>query len=232
MVGERPVQLDDSWLSELQGEFEQPYMQQLRAFLQQEKAAGKTVFPPGPLVFNALNSTPLDQVRVVIIGQDPYHGPGQAHGLSFSVPPGVRTPPSLQNIFKEIHRDLGLPIPPHGCLQSWAEQGVLLLNAVLTVEQAQAGSHAKRGWERFTSRVIEIINARREHCVFLLWGSYAQRKGEQIDRQRHCVLTSVHPSPLSAHRGFIGNGHFSAANRYLVEHGLTPIDWSLPALPA
>ena len=231
MVGERPVQLDDSWLSELQGEFEQPYMQQLRAFLQQEKAAGKTVFPPGPLVFNALNSTPLDQVRVVIIGQDPYHGPGQAHGLSFSVPPGVRTPPSLQNIFKEIHRDLGLPIPPHGCLQSWAEQGVLLLNAVLTVEQAQAGSHAKRGWERFTSRVIEIINARREHCVFLLWGSYAQRKGEQIDRQRHCVLTSVHPSPLSAHRGFIGNGHFSAANRYLVEHGLTPIDWSLPALP-
>lgn len=231
MVGERPAQLDDSWLSELQGEFEQPYMQQLRAFLQQEKAAGKTVFPPGPLVFNALNSTPLDQVRVVIIGQDPYHGPGQAHGLSFSVPPGVRTPPSLQNIFKEIHRDLGLPIPPHGCLQSWAEQGVLLLNAVLTVEQAQAGSHAKRGWERFTSRVIEIINARREHCVFLLWGSYAQRKGEQIDRQRHCVLTSVHPSPLSAHRGFIGNGHFSAANRYLVEHGLTPIDWSLPALP-
>lgn len=231
MVGERPVQLDDSWLSELQGEFEQPYMQQLRAFLQQEKAAGKTVFPPGPLVFNALNSTPLDQVRVVIIGQDPYHGPGQAHGLSFSVPPGVRTPPSLQNIFKEIHRDLGLPIPPHGCLQSWAEQGVLLLNAVLTVEQAQAGSHAKRGWERFTSRVIEVINARREHCVFLLWGSYAQRKGEQIDRQRHCVLTSVHPSPLSAHRGFIGNGHFSAANQYLVEHGLTPIDWSLPALP-
>ncbi|HCB43133.1 MAG: uracil-DNA glycosylase [Pseudomonadales bacterium] len=230
-MGERPVQLDDSWLSELQGEFEQPYMQQLRAFLQQEKAAGKTVFPPGPLVFNALNSTPLDQVRVVIIGQDPYHGPGQAHGLSFSVPPGVRTPPSLQNIFKEIHRDLGLPIPPHGCLQSWAEQGVLLLNAVLTVEQAQAGSHAKRGWERFTSRVIEIINARREHCVFLLWGSYAQRKGEQIDRQRHCVLTSVHPSPLSAHRGFIGNGHFSAANQYLVEHGLTPIDWSLPALP-
>ena len=231
-MGERPIQLDDSWLGELQGEFEQPYMQQLRSFLQQEKAAGKTIFPPGPLVFNALNSTPLDQVRVVIIGQDPYHGPGQAHGLSFSVPPGVRTPPSLQNIFKEIHRDLGFPIPPHGCLQSWAEQGVLLLNAVLTVEQAQAGSHAKRGWERFTSRVIEIINARREHCVFLLWGSYAQRKGEQIDRQRHCVLTSVHPSPLSAHRGFIGNGHFSAANRYLVEHGLTPIDWSLPALPA
>ncbi|WP_425054711.1 uracil-DNA glycosylase [Pseudomonas abyssi] len=231
MAGERPIQLDDSWLSELQGEFEQPYMQKLRHFLQQEKAAGKIIFPPGPLVFNALNSTLLDQVRVVIIGQDPYHGPGQAHGLSFSVPPGVRTPPSLQNIFKEINRDLGLPIPPHGCLQSWAEQGVLLLNAVLTVEQAQAGSHSKRGWERFTSKVIEVINARREHCVFLLWGSYAQRKGEQIDRQRHCVLTSVHPSPLSAHRGFIGNGHFSAANKYLVEHGLSPIDWRLPALP-
>lgn len=230
-MGERPIQLDDSWLGELQGEFEQPYMQQLRSFLQQEKAAGKTIFPPGPQVFNALNSTALDQVRVVIIGQDPYHGPGQAHGLSFSVPPGVRTPPSLQNIFKEIHRDLGLPIPSHGCLQSWAEQGVLLLNAVLTVEQAQAGSHAKRGWERFTSKVIELINAQREHCVFMLWGSYAQRKGEQIDRERHCVLTSVHPSPLSAHRGFIGNGHFSAANDYLVSHGRAPIDWRLPDLP-
>ncbi len=230
-MGERPIQLDDSWLGELQGEFEQPYMQQLRSFLQQEKAAGKTIFPPGPQVFNALNSTALDQVRVVIIGQDPYHGPGQAHGLSFSVPPGVRTPPSLQNIFKEIHRDLGFPIPPHGCLQSWAEQGVLLLNAVLTVEQAQAGSHAKRGWERFTSKVIELINAQREHCVFMLWGSYAQRKGEQIDRERHCVLTSVHPSPLSAHRGFIGNGHFSAANDYLVSHGRAPIDWRLPDLP-
>jgi uracil-DNA glycosylase len=206
-------------------------MQQLRDFLQAEKAAGKAIFPPGALIFNALNSTPLDKVRVVIIGQDPYHGPGQAHGLSFSVPPGVRTPPSLRNIFKEINRDLGLPIPQHGCLQSWAEQGVLLLNAVLTVEQGQAGSHARRGWERFTSRVIELVNERCEHCVFLLWGSYAQRKGEQIDRTRHCVLTSVHPSPLSAHRGFIGNGHFSAANDYLVSNGLAPIDWSLPDPP-
>jgi uracil-DNA glycosylase len=143
----------------------------------------------------------------------------------------VRTPPSLQNIFKEINRDLGLPIPQHGCLQSWAEQGVLLLNAVLTVEQGHAGSHARRGWERFTSRVIELVNERCEHCVFLLWGSYAQRKGEQIDRTRHCVLTSVHPSPLSAHRGFIGNGHFSAANDYLVSNGLAPIDWSLPDPP-
>ncbi len=228
---ERAVQLKPDWLDALQGEFAQPYMQQLRDFLQAEKAAGKAIFPPGALIFNALNSTPLDKVRVVIIGQDPYHGPGQAHGLSFSVPPGVRTPPSLQNIFKEINRDLGLPIPQHGCLQSWAEQGVLLLNAVLTVEQGQAGSHAKRGWERFTSRVIELVNERCEHCVFLLWGSYAQRKGEQIDRTRHCVLTSVHPSPLSAHRGFIGNGHFSAANDYLVSNGLAPIDWSLPDPP-
>lgn len=228
---ERPVQLEEGWLDALQSEFDQPYMQALRSFLQAEKAAGKAIFPPGPLIFNALNSTPLDKVRVVIIGQDPYHGPGQAHGLSFSVPPGVRTPPSLQNIFKEINRDLGLPIPGHGCLQSWAEQGVLLLNAVLTVEQAQAGSHAKRGWERFTSKVIELVNERCENCVFLLWGSYAQRKGEQIDRARHHVLTSVHPSPLSAHRGFIGNGHFSAANDYLVSKGLAPIDWSLPDLP-
>ncbi|MAY07036.1 uracil-DNA glycosylase [Halopseudomonas aestusnigri] len=228
---ERAVQLKPDWLDALQGEFAQPYMQQLRDFLQAEKAAGKVVFPPGALIFNALNSTPLDKVRVVIIGQDPYHGPGQAHGLSFSVPPGVRTPPSLQNIFKEINRDLGLPIPQHGCLHSWAERGVLLLNAVLTVEQGQAGSHAKRGWERFTSRVIELVNERCEHCVFLLWGSYAQRKGEQIDRTRHCVLTSVHPSPLSAHRGFIGNGHFSAANDYLVSNGLAPIDWSLPDPP-
>lgn len=228
---ERAVQLKPDWLDALQGEFAQPYMQQLRDFLQAEKAAGKVVFPPGALIFNALNSTPLDKVRVVIIGQDPYHGPGQAHGLSFSVPPGVRTPPSLRNIFKEINRDLGLPIPQHGCLHSWAERGVLLLNAVLTVEQGQAGSHAKRGWERFTSRVIELVNERCEHCVFLLWGSYAQRKGEQIDRTRHCVLTSVHPSPLSAHRGFIGNGHFSAANDYLVSNGLAPIDWSLPDPP-
>ena len=228
---ELAVQLKPDWLDALQGEFAQPYMQQLRDFLQAEKAAGKAIFPPGALIFNALNSTPLDKVRVVIIGQDPYHGPGQAHGLSFSVPPGVRTPPSLRNIFKEINRDLGLPIPQHGCLQSWAEQGVLLLNAVLTVEQGQAGSHARRGWERFTSRVIELVNERCEHCVFLLWGSYAQRKGEQIDRTRHCVLTSVHPSPLSAHRGFIGNGHFSAANDYLVSNGLAPIDWSLPDPP-
>lgn len=227
-MSDRPVQLAEDWKQALGDEFEQPYMQQLRAFLVAEKAAGKVVYPPGPLIFNALNSTPLSKVKVVIIGQDPYHGPNQAHGLSFSVQPGVRTPPSLQNIFKEIQRDLGYPIPGHGSLQSWAEQGVLLLNAVLTVTQAQAGAHANRGWERFTSRIIELLNEQREHLVFMLWGNYAQKKGQQIDVSRHCVLKSVHPSPLSAHRGFIGCGHFSAANDYLLEHGREPIDWRLP----
>lgn len=227
-MSDRPVQLAEDWKQALGDEFEQPYMQQLRAFLVAEKAAGKVVYPPGPLIFNALNSTPLSKVKVVIIGQDPYHGPNQAHGLSFSVQPGVRTPPSLQNIFKEIQRDLGYPIPGHGSLQSWAEQGVLLLNAVLTVTQAQAGAHANRGWERFTSRIIELLNEQREHLVFMLWGNYAQKKGQHIDVLRHCVLKSVHPSPLSAHRGFIGCGHFSAANDYLLEHGREPIDWCLP----
>lgn len=229
-MSERPVQLAEDWKQALGDEFQQPYMQQLRAFLLEEKAAGKVVYPPGPLIFNALNSTPLGRVKVVIIGQDPYHGPGQAHGLSFSVQPGVRTPPSLQNIYKEIQRDLGYPIPSHGCLQSWAKQGVLLLNAVLTVTQGQAGAHANRGWERFTSRVIELLNEQGEHLVFMLWGSYAQKKGQVIDTSRHCVLKSVHPSPLSAHRGFIGCGHFSAANVYLQESGREPIDWRVPAL--
>ena len=223
----RVVQLAEDWKQALGDEFDQPYMQQLRAFLLEEKAAGKVIFPPGPLIFNALNSTPLSKVKVVIIGQDPYHGPGQAHGLCFSVQPGVRPPPSLQNIYKEIHRDLGYPIPSHGCLQSWAEQGVLLLNAVLTVTQGQAGAHANRGWERFTSRIIEILNSECEHLVFMLWGSYAQKKGQHIDTSRHCVLKSVHPSPLSAHRGFIGCGHFSAANAYLMEKGREPINWQL-----
>lgn len=227
-MGERAVQLAEDWKRVLGDEFQQPYMQQLRSFLIEEKAAGKIIYPPGPLIFNALNSTPLDKVKVVIIGQDPYHGPGQAHGLCFSVQPGVRTPPSLRNIYKEIERDLGHPIPAHGYLQSWAEQGVLLLNAVLTVTQGQAGAHANRGWERFTSRIIEILNSQCEHLVFLLWGSYAQKKGQHIDESRHCVLKSVHPSPLSAHRGFIGCGHFSAANAYLLEHGRGPIDWRLP----
>lgn len=225
---ERQIQLEPGWREALASEFDQPYMAELRAFLLEQKAAGKVVYPPGPLIFNALNSAALERVKVVIIGQDPYHGPGQAHGLSFSVPPGVRPPPSLQNIFKEIERDLGLPIPAHGCLQHWADQGVMLLNAVLTVEQGLAGAHAKRGWERFTSAVIDVLNTQREHLVFMLWGSYAQKKGQQIDPRRHLVLNSVHPSPLSAHRGFIGNGHFSAANRYLIEHGQEPIDWRLP----
>ncbi|MCL5041417.1 MAG: uracil-DNA glycosylase [Gammaproteobacteria bacterium] len=228
---ERAGTLDDAWLQLVGDQLEQPYMRELRAFLQAEKAAGKSIYPPGPQMFNALNSTRPDQVRVVILGQDPYHGPGQAHGLSFSVPPGVRPPPSLQNIFKELQRDLGLPIPAHGCLQTWAEQGVLLLNAVLTVEQSQAGSHAKRGWETFTSCVVERLAAQQQGLVFMLWGSYAQKKAAHIDPARHCLLKSVHPSPLSAHRGFIGCGHFSAANAYLQEQGKAPIDWSLPEAP-
>lgn len=227
-MSDRPVHLAEDWKQALGDEFEQSYMQELRAFLLAEKAAGKVVYPPGPLIFNALNSTPLNRVKVVIIGQDPYHGPGQAHGLCFSVQPGVRTPPSLQNMYKEIQRDLGYPIPGHGSLQSWADQGVLLLNAVLTVTQAQAGAHANRGWERFTSRIIELLNEQCEHLVFMLWGSYAQKKGQQIDASRHCVLKSVHPSPLSAYRGFIGCGHFSTANEYLLEHGREPIDWRVP----
>lgn len=231
-MGEYPELLAGGWKQALGDELEQPYMQQLRTFLVEEKAAGKVIYPPGPLIFNALNSTPLDKVRVVIIGQDPYHGPDQAHGLCFSVQPGVRTPPSLRNIYKEIERDLGYPPPAHGCLQSWAEQGVLLLNAVLTVTQGQAAAHASRGWERFTSKIIEILDAQCEHLVFMLWGSYAQKKGRQIDESRHCVLKSVHPSPLSAHRGFIGCGHFSAANAYLQEKGRSPIDWRVPELPA
>ena len=227
-MSDRSVHLAEDWKQALGDEFEQPYMQELRAFLLAEKAAGKVVYPPGPLIFNALNSTPLSRVKVVIIGQDPYHGPGQAHGLCFSVQPGVRTPPSLQNMYKEIQRDLGYPIPAHGSLQSWADQGVLLLNAVLTVTQAQAGAHANRGWERFTSRIIELLNEQCEYLVFMLWGSYAQKKGQQIDASRHCVLKSVHPSPLSAYRGFIGCGHFSAANEYLLGHGREPIDWRVP----
>ncbi|SDU19947.1 uracil-DNA glycosylase [Halopseudomonas salegens] len=220
--------LQSAWLELVGDQFEQPYMQALKAFLRAEKAAGKVIYPPGPQIFNALNSTRPDQVRVVILGQDPYHGPGQAHGLSFSVPPDVRPPPSLQNIFKELRRDLNLPLPDHGCLQAWADQGVLLLNAVLTVEQSKAGSHAKQGWETFTSCVVERLAAQQKGLVFMLWGSYAQKKAAHIDPARHCLLKSVHPSPLSAHRGFIGCGHFSAANRYLQAQGKLPIDWSLP----
>jgi uracil-DNA glycosylase len=207
-------------------------MQTLSTFLRAEKQAGKRIYPPGPEIFAAFDHTPFDAVRVVILGQDPYHGPGQAHGLCFSVRPGVSVPPSLGNIFKEIQRDLGIARPDHGCLTAWADRGVLLLNSVLTVEEGRAGAHANRGWESFTDAAIDALNREREGLVFLLWGSYAQRKGQLIDTDRHCVLKSVHPSPLSAHRGFLGCGHFSAANRYLEAHGRPPVDWSLPARAA
>ncbi len=225
---DRNIRLEPSWLAHLAAEFEQPYMTELRSFLQAEKRAGKRVFPPGNEIFNAFAHTPFDQVKVVILGQDPYHGVGQAHGLCFSVRPGVPIPPSLQNIFKEIHQELGLPVPGHGHLTAWADRGVLLLNSVLSVECARAASHQGRGWETFTDRVIEAINREREGVVFMLWGSYAQRKGAIIDGQRHCVLKAPHPSPLSAHRGFFGCGHFRAANEYLLAQGQDAIDWSLP----
>lgn len=220
---------DRGWSEHLQGEFRQPYLQELAEFLASEEQAGKVLFPPSHLCFNALNSTPLDKVSVVILGQDPYHGPGQAHGLCFSVRPDVPTPPSLVNIFKEIQADLGIAPPDHGCLQPWADQGVLLLNSVLTVVQSQAGAHQGKGWETFTDRVIETINREREGVVFLLWGSYAKKKGRHIDRNRHLVLDGPHPSPLSAYRGFFGCKHFSKANDWLQQKGQPPIDWALPS---
>jgi uracil-DNA glycosylase len=223
--------LEPSWQTPLAAEFDQPYMQQLRAFLLAEKKSGKRIFPKGSEFFNAFRHTPLDQVKVVILGQDPYHGEGQAHGLCFSVKPTVAVPPSLKNIYKELHAELELPIPTHGHLTAWADQGVLLLNSVLSVECARAASHQGRGWETFTDRVIEVINQQREGVVFLLWGSYAQRKGAIIDGKRHCVLKAPHPSPLSAHRGFMGCGHFVAANQYLQGRGESPIDWRLPEQP-
>jgi uracil-DNA glycosylase len=201
-------------------------MQDLRVFLKQEKAAGKVIFPKGADIFNALNSTSFEDVKVVIIGQDPYHGPGQAHGLCFSVQDGVAVPPSLKNIYQELSTDIGMPIPNSGNLITWANQGVLLLNAVLTVEQAKAGAHQGRGWERFTDRVIQVLNDHGEGVVFLLWGSYAQKKGKLIDRQKHFVLEGPHPSPLSAYRGFFGCRHFSRANQYLIDRGKTPINWA------
>lgn len=221
------IKLEASWKKKLEDEFQQPYMKQLKAFLIAEKKQGKTIYPPGDLIFNALNTTPFDQVKVVILGQDPYHGPGQAHGLSFSVPDGVRPPPSLKNIFKELHSDLGLPIPKSGCLIPWAEQGVLLLNAVLTVEAGKANSHQGKGWENFTSAIIQHINDEKEHVAFLLWGSYAQKKASFVDRKKHLVLESVHPSPLSAHRGFLGSKPFSKINKFLESKRIQPIDWSL-----
>ena len=218
------VKIEQSWKEVLQREFEQDYFCNLVAFVKQEYASG-TVFPPGNEIFAAFDATPFDRVKVVIIGQDPYHGERQANGLCFSVADGIQFPPSLLNIFKEIHDDIGTEIPTSGDLTRWAKQGVLLLNATLTVRAHCAGSHQGKGWEIFTDAVIRHLAENREHLVFMLWGSYAIKKGAFIDRNRHLVLTSVHPSPLSAHRGFFGNHHFSRTNQYLIEHGKTPIEW-------
>lgn len=227
--------LHPSWLEPLRPEFADPYMAALRQFLVAEKAAGKRIFPRGENWFRALDLTPLGQVRVVILGQDPYHGEGQAHGLCFSVQPGVRTPPSLQNIYKEMEADLGIPRARHGFLEHWASQGVLLLNAVLTVQMGMAASHQGRGWERFTDAVIRLVNAKAEPVVFLLWGSHAQKKAAFVDSidkgGRHLVLKAPHPSPLAAHSGFFGCKHFSKANDFLKSRGLKPIDWALPHEP-
>ena len=231
-MSESRVRLAPSWAAHVGDYLERPEMRALGEFLRAEKAAGKQIYPPGPQMFAALDATPFEQVKVVILGQDPYHGPGQAHGLSFSVPPGVPVPPSLLNIFKELERDFGHARPEHGCLLPWARQGVLLLNAVLSVEAGRAGAHQGKGWEGFTDHVVETLSREREGLVFMLWGSYAQAKGRVIDNRRHCVLRAPHPSPLSAHRGFIGCGHFSAANRWLQGRRLAPIDWALPKLAA
>jgi len=226
------IKLHPSWKAPLEEEFAAPYMAALRGFLTGERAQGKRIFPAGGEWFRALDLTPLERVRVVILGQDPYHGAGQAHGLCFSVRPGVRPPPSLVNIYKELGSDLGLPRPGHGFLEHWARQGVLLLNSVLTVEMGLAASHRDRGWEKFTDAIIRLVNARPEPVVFMLWGSYAQKKAafvDSIDRGgRHLALKAAHPSPLSAHNGFFGCRHFSKANAFLEAHGRPPIDWSLP----
>lgn len=216
-----------SWQAQLSGEFDLPYMQTLKAFLQSEKEQKKVIYPHSKNWFHALEATPLDDVKVVIIGQDPYHQPGQAHGLCFSVQPGVKIPPSLVNIYKELHSDLGIQIPSHGYLESWAKQGVLLLNAVLTVEDSNANAHQGKGWEQFTDKIISTVNEQCDNVVFMLWGSYAQKKGAVIDTQKHLVLKAPHPSPLSAHRGFLGCKHFSQANDYLAQHKKTPITWQL-----
>ena len=218
------VRIHDSWRQVLQPEFDKPYFELLTSFVRHEYQT-KTCFPPAGQIFNAFDVCPFDQVRVVIIGQDPYHEPGQAQGLCFSVNEGVRIPPSLVNIYKEIQSDLGKPIPSSGNLMRWAQQGVLLLNATLTVEAHKAGSHQNKGWEELTDAAIQALNEKKQHLVFMLWGSYAQRKGQFIDRKRHCVLTAAHPSPLSAYNGFFGCRHFSQANAYLTSHHLPIIDW-------
>lgn len=223
MVQVKPV-IDGTWLEALNDQFASSYFAQLKEFLLEEKSR-HTIYPPGQLIFSAFNHTPFEKVKVVILGQDPYHGPGQAHGLCFSVPDGIGQPPSLQNIFKELHSDLGIPIPRKGNLENWARQGVLLLNATLTVRARQAGSHQNRGWETFTNAAIQKLSEKREHLVFLLWGNYAMAKESLIDTSKHLVLKSAHPSPFSANRGFFGNRHFSKTNQYLRENAIGEIDW-------
>jgi uracil-DNA glycosylase len=221
------VKIEASWKAALQDEFSRDYFQAIVSFLKDAKAQGRTIYPPGSLIFNAFNQTPFERVKVVILGQDPYHNPGQAMGLSFSVPKGVGTPPSLRNIYKEIENSLGIPAASHGDLTHWASQGVLLLNAMLTVERNQPGSHQKIGWQHFTDAAIRALSEQREHLVFMLWGNFARKKKELIDTDRHLVLESPHPSPFSADRGFFGNNHFKLANDYLQTHGMDPVDWSV-----
>ena len=222
------IKLEETWKFALETEFEDPYMADLKSFLVSEKKAGKLIFPKGSEYFRALDLTPLDEVKVVILGQDPYHGEGQAHGLCFSVRPGVRIPPSLVNIYKEMEADLGIAPPKHGFLEHWAEQGVLLLNSVLTVEEGKAAAHQGKGWERFTDAVIRTVNEECDGVVFILWGAYAQKKAAFVDEERHLVIKSAHPSPLSAHNGFLGSKPFSKANEYLQSIGKDPVDWQLP----
>jgi len=225
------IKLEESWKAALAPEFAKDYMTQLSVFLREELAAGKTIYPKGSEYFAALDHTPVDKVKVVILGQDPYHGPGQAHGLCFSVQPGVAVPPSLVNIYKEMEDDLGIVPARHGCLLSWADQGVLLLNSVLTVQAHNAASHQGQGWEIFTDAIVAELNDKHDNLVFILWGSYAQKKGAKIDQKRHLVIKSVHPSPLSSYRGFFGSKPFSKTNAYLQAMGKTPIDWQLPNSP-
>ncbi|WP_117191751.1 uracil-DNA glycosylase [Rhizobium terrae] len=227
-MAEGEIKLEESWRNVLGPEFQNPYMSELRRFLVAEKEAGKRIFPKGSEYFRALDLTPLDEVKVVILGQDPYHGFGQAHGLCFSVKPGVRIPPSLVNIYQELESDLGIQPARHGFLEHWASQGVLLLNSVLTVEEGRAAAHQGKGWERFTDAVIRAVNEECENVVFMLWGSYAQKKAAFVDAKKHLVLKAPHPSPLSAHNGFFGSRHFSKANDYLMQHDREPIDWALP----
>jgi uracil-DNA glycosylase len=222
---ESSIELHNDWKNALQAEFQSEYMQKLKSFLIAEINNNKTIYPHDNEIFNAFNLTSFAQTKIVIIGQDPYHGPNQAHGLSFSVQKGVNVPPSLRNIFKELKSDLNQELPDHGNLEHWSKQGVLLLNAVLTVEKSKPASHQNKGWEIFTDRVIELLNQKREHLVFILWGSFAQKKGACIDRNKHLIIQSPHPSPFSAHRGFFGSRPFSQANNYLVEHGIQPIKW-------